>query len=76
MAGPGDSDLTPPAATVNGITAEFRSRRDAGAAVAQLQYRIPVAALPGGRRDRIELKAAGDKPLKIVGLEVHIVPGP
>ena len=70
------TELTPPEVLVNEVATTFQSRKVRSGGVALLGYSIPLNALPGNERDYIRVNAADGKPVKVVGLEVCIIPGP
>ncbi len=68
--------LEAPQAQVNEIAAPFHSSKEIGGDVALVEYGIPLNALRGKARARIAINAAEGKTVKVVGLEVRIVPAP
>ena len=63
-----------PAAAVNGVAAEYRATRPDGDGVVLATYDVPVSALPGSRRDTIAITAPDGGSVKVLGLEMTIVP--
>ncbi len=70
------ADAAAPAASVNGTACAFRGTRPNGDGTSLATYDIPVAALPGDHRQAIKVTAAGDAPVKVLGVEIAITPAP
>ncbi|NQT11685.1 MAG: hypothetical protein HQ582_02980 [Planctomycetes bacterium] len=63
-----------PGVSVNDVAAELSNARSLDNGNRLLTYSIPTSALPGKNRDTIDVTAAGEKPMTLLGVEARVFP--
>jgi len=71
---PQEGDAAAPAVSVNGVATELRNTEALQNKNRLLTYTVPLSALPGENSDTISITAPGDKPIKVLRVEVRLAP--
>lgn len=72
---PARADAPSPGVSVNGVAGEFRGSEATQSGNHLLRFRVPLSALPGRNQDTVVVTAAGQGPVKVLRVEVRVLPG-